>query len=129
MTTVRCTMVSRLAAGFLGGGVALVVLAALQAGPGANEATAAVWLTYAGGILALLVSLVLCNIEVSLRETSWSEAGVLALIGASLFGVSVIWLIPVTGQPVIFHPAVATELIGLLWFLSAVVCAFRAANR
>lgn len=119
---------SRISVGFLLAGLAAIIFSAVEMGPEVKEVATVIWLTFALGLLAVLISLVLYTVAVFLRATSWLDAGALALVGGSLILGSLLWLRPVKDDPVIFHPAVGTELLGLLAFLIAIICMFRAAQ-
>ncbi|MGP6174931.1 hypothetical protein [Corynebacterium sp. A21] len=120
---------SRLAIGFLGLGVVLVVFAAFQMGPKADAGSPLTWSSFGLGSLALVSSLVLYNVAVALQDASWVNVGIFALIGIVLIGISVLWLRAMGDGPVFFHPALVPRLLGALWFLAAIVNAFRAGNR
>lgn len=120
---------SRISSMVLLAGAVITVFSAFQIGPETNVKSVVTGVALGVGLLSLLISLVLYVIAVSLRETSWLEVGVLAVVGASMIGGSLIWLTPFKDVPVIFHPAVATELLGVSWLIVAIVCAFRVGNR
>ncbi|WP_156231309.1 hypothetical protein [Corynebacterium occultum] len=117
------------AIGFLGCGALLVVVAALQMNPMANNGTTLTWSSFVVGSVALAVSFVLFNVAVALREASWVDVGICVLIGVVLVGGSMLWLHPMAGEPVIFHPALAPRVLGTIWLFAAVVNALRAGNR
>ncbi|MGP6173594.1 hypothetical protein [Corynebacterium sp. A21] len=120
---------SRVALGFLGLGVLLVVFAAFQIERKTYAGSTLVWSSLGFGSLALVVSLVLYNVAVALQEASWVNVGIFALIGVILLGISVLWLKDMGDVPVIFHPALIPRFLGALWFLAALVNAFRAGNK
>lgn len=115
-----------LAIGFFGCGALLVVVAAIQMGPMANDGATLAWSSFVVGNVALVISLVLFNVAVALREASWADVGICLLIGIVLVGGSVLWLKPAEDGPVIFHPALAPRVLGVMWFIAAVVNSLRA---
>lgn len=87
------------------------------------------WAVYLLGCLLLTIGTVMFCIRVSDLAPTWTLVTTTIVI-AALFGLSAyLWLIPVSGAPVIFHPSIALQFFNLVWLVIAFVMMVRTINR
>lgn len=87
------------------------------------------WVVYLLGCLLLTIGTVMFCIRVSDLAPTWTLVTTTIVI-AALFGLSAyLWLIPVSGEPVIFHPSIALQFFNLVWLVIAFVMMVRTINR
>ncbi|WP_290277314.1 hypothetical protein [Corynebacterium faecale] len=87
------------------------------------------WVVYLLGCLLLTIGTVMFCIRVSDLAPTWTLVTTTIVI-AALFGLSAyLWLIPVSGEPVIFHPSIALQFFNLVWLVITFVMMVRTINR
>lgn len=87
------------------------------------------WIVYLLGCLLFIIGTVMFCIRISDLAPTWTLASATIVI-AALFGLSAyLWLIPVSGAPVIFHPSIALQFFNLVWLVIAVIMMVRTINR
>lgn len=106
-------------------GVILIFYSVVDFGPRIDSSSTVGWWAFGVGVLMSFSSGVIYIIEISLRSTTWIETTISVVIFALFFVGYLTWIKPISGEPVIFHPAAGTAFLAVFWLVISIYCGFR----